>query len=370
MRIGLDISSVAHGAGIGRYTRGLAGALAETARQPGSNLELVFFSRRSLPADLRAEALRPAEIVVLPSNRVLYDQTRLPRAIRGCRLDVYHSPDYVLPRAEYGVASVVTVHDLSFYDCPESVSARALWLYRQFVPPSLEKAEVIIADSEFTAGRIRERFPAVADRVSVVHPGIPDETGGAPATSKPAGSDPEPREMLFVGTVEPRKNLPLALSVYRELKERGARLSFVIIGRGGRGAGRILEEAAKIPGVRYMAVANDQELEMYYRRARLFIYPSLYEGFGYPPVEAMAWGCPVVAASTSALPESVNGGGLVVEPTRAAFVAACRKLLDDPVLWEEFRRRGKAQAEKFRWRKVLPRVLALYAEAARRSRER
>ncbi|MGH8103029.1 MAG: glycosyltransferase family 4 protein [bacterium] len=363
MKIGLDISSISHGAGIGRYTGGLASSLAEVARQKGSPLELVYFSRRPLPPGLEPGAFRPAEIIVIPGNRVLFDQTKLTRALRKSGLDVYHSPDYIIPRADHGVPSVVTVHDLSFYDCPESVSPQALLLYRKFVPSSLEKADIILADSEFTAGRIRDRFTRVAERVRVIHPGITPRIGQTTVIFEHELTHPY---LLLVGTIEPRKNFPLALSVFRKMKEQRKTLEFVIIGRSGRGARRILAEIRRTPGVRYMNRADDSELETAYRRAAIFIYPSLYEGFGYPPVEAMAWGCPVLAANTSALPESVNGGGLLVEPTHDAFLAAGRQLLDDPAFRAVIVDQGRAQAEKFRWKYSVARVLAAYEEAVRR----
>ncbi len=359
MRVGLDISSIVHGAGIGRYTALLADALNTLTDK---EVELFFFSRRNLPIHLRWEK---AHIRVLPSSRLLYHLLYLGMELRKEGVEVFHSPDFLLPLG-LRIPGIITVHDLSPWDEPESVSHRARILYRWFLPASIRKASRVVVDSGFTRSRLCHHFPQSAEKVQVVYPGIS-------SAFKPLSRERVEEVLsryhisspyaLFVGTLEERKNFPLLSRVVEGL-QKDHPIGLVVVGRKGSAGSKILSQLQKIPHFRWVPHLNDEDLCAVYSGCALFLFPSRYEGFGYPPLEAMACGAPVVASRVASLPESVGEGGILVEPEEETFLKASRQILSDASFRESLIQRGKEWVKRFPASATAVALLSLYRSLA------
>lgn len=310
---------------------------------------------------------------------VVWQQILLPRRLARGDVDLFWSPLFTLPLA-CAVPGVVTVHDLTALLFPETHSLKLRWSLLPFLRPSLEAARRVIAISQATAADLRAHFPQVAERIRVVYSGIdPDFRPGQPeaiAATRAALGAPD-GYLLYAGTLEPRKGLHLLLDAWealragdpkapplllaggygwrsRDLVERIERLR----GRPGKRRGRGAE------GVVALGHLPRARLVEVFQAARLFVYPSLYEGFGFPPAEAMACGVPVVASSSSSLPEVVGRAGLLVEAGDAqALAAALGRVLADPALAADLAARGPEQAARFRWDRAAELTEEVFREA-------
>lgn len=304
-----------------------------------------------------------------PPARIAWEQTILPFDAALGRLDVLACPVNVRPVLPTPPA-VVTVHDLVFLRYPDRFR-RSKRLYLQALTGlSVRRARRVIAVSECTANDIVELLGLPRRRITVIPNGL-DNPALRPlppaeiAAFRRAKGLPD-RVILYVGTLEPRKNLPALIRAYAAVRaETGATL--VLAG----GKGWFYEEifgTVRALGladvVRFPGYVPDAELPLWYNSAEVFAYPSLYEGFGLPALEAMACGVPVIAANTSALPEVMGGAGLLVAPTdEAALAAALRAVLGDPALAARLRAAGPPQAARFSWATSARRTLAVYESA-------
>ncbi len=370
MHIGVDYTAaVRQGAGIGRYTRGIVGALARLDQLNRYTL-VVPRDARPIPTDTdRMRCLR------LPLNEwpltIAWHRLRLPLYVElfTGRLDLFHSPDFVLPPVRRA-RTVVTVHDLSFLRYPECAARGLVSYLSAVVPRSLRRADLILADSAWTKQDIVDLLGMPADKIAVVPAGVGPEF--RPIARR---DDLErvreryrlpPRFILHVGTLEPRKNLLRLMEALRALPDPDVALVLV----GGKGwlyddifagvqrlglTGRVI-----FPG--YIAEAD---LPAVYNLAIVLAYPSLYEGFGIPPLEAMACGTPVVCSHSSSLPEVAGDAALMVDPLdTAALTHALQRVLDDGSLRADLRRRGLEQAQRFTWDAAAQRLLAAYGRLA------
>jgi glycosyltransferase involved in cell wall biosynthesis len=280
-------------------------------------------------------------------------------------VDVFHSPDFVLPPVRRA-RTILTVHDLTFMRVPQSAFPTVRAYLNQVVPRSVRRADLVLADSQCAKNDLVELLGIPPEKIEVVYAGI--EPRFHPFDDR---SVLEPvrvryclprRFILTVGTLEPRKNHVRLIEAFARLRREGLKL--VIAG----GKGWMYEEIfAKIEEldlrdeVIFPGFIADEDLPALYNLAELFAYPSLYEGFGIPPLEAMACGTPVVASNTSSLPEVVGQGGLLVSPTDVeALAEAMQRLLDDSALREQLVARGLVQARRFTWRAAAERLLEAY----------
>jgi glycosyltransferase involved in cell wall biosynthesis len=269
--------------------------------------------------------------------------------------------------------TVVTVHDLVFLRYPERFR-RSKRLYLQALTGwSVRRARRVIAVSESTADDIVQLLGLPRRRITVIPNGI-DHAALRPlpaaevAAFRRAKGLPE-RVILYVGTLEPRKNLPALIRAYAAIRaETGATLVLA----GGKGwfyeeIFRTVRDLGLADVVRFPGYVPDAELPLWYNSAEVFVYPSLYEGFGLPALEALACAVPVIAANTSALPEVVGQAGLLIDPADdAALAAALRAVLTDPALAARLRAAGPPQAARFAWDAAARRTLAVYESAARK----
>ncbi|NJN97666.1 MAG: glycosyltransferase family 4 protein [Anaerolineales bacterium] len=370
-RIGIDYTAaVQQAAGIGRYSRELVKALAalSPADSPQYRLFVASAGAVSLPAlpgpnfDWRATRLTERWLA-----RLWY-RLRLPLWIQAWTgpLDLFHATDFFLPPVKPGTRTLVTVHDLSFVREPETTMPGMSRHLNRWVPYSVRQADHVIAVSEATRQDLIELYQTPPQKISVLYHGVtpdfqpvtePDKLAGV---RHKYGLGQQPF-ILSVGTIQPRKNYQRLIQAFAALDPA---LALVIVGSKGWHYEAIFNEVARcgLTGrVHFLGFAADADLPALYSAARLFVYPSLYEGFGLPALEAMACGTPIVASNQSALPEVVGEAGLLVDPCDVeALAAAMSRLLADTALRQQFALAGQARAAQFTWGEMAAQLLDLY----------
>lgn len=300
----------------------------------------------AVPGPAPGIAYRP-----LPSARFIGRHLQWPARIRRLKPDAYFGPIGALPLGEIGCPSAITIHDLAIYRDPNWFPGRQPLSTRWVVPRSLRRADVLIAVSANTARDIEELFDVPASRIEVVPHGVAavfkpmssEDLAGARARLKL----PE-RFILFVGTIEPRKNLVTLLEAWAMMRDRP---DLVIVGGWGWRYEPIRERLGRLgTGVHHLDSLDPTDLPAVYNLARVLAHPAWYEGFGLPPLEAMACGTPVVVSDRSSLPELVADAGLVVAADDAdAWRKALERVCGEPDLAADMRRRGILRAAEFSW---------------------
>jgi glycosyltransferase involved in cell wall biosynthesis len=302
-----------------------------------------------------------------PAVRIVWEQMVQPWAMRRAGVDLIHGPAFVGPQTG-GCPFVVTVHDLSFLLYPQGFRALNRFYLRTFTRLSVRHALRVIAVSESTRQDLIRHYDLSPAKIDVVYNGVDASFRPLPndrVSAFRAARDLPERFILFVGTLEPRKNVVRLIEAYAQLPPGRPPLMLV----GGKGwlydeifarvkAGNLASE------VQFVGYIPAEELPLWYNAADLFVYPSLYEGFGLPPLEAMACGTPVVVSRASSLPEVVGQAGLLVDPTDVeALAIAMRRVLAEREEWEEMRAAGLAQARGFSWQTTASRTVDSYRRA-------
>lgn len=370
-------------AGIGHYTRFLTRHLLKIDEE---NSYTLFFDERASKATI-AEVLgssQNAVVKVLPLSRFkkflpyAYSHRYVASAIAGARVDVYHGTTGSLPLGYRG-RSVVTVHDLAIYSHPEWFPGGQFFSRRFVVPASLRRASKIIAVSQFTKRELEKTFTLPSEKIAVVHEGV-DPTSLTASWGESAIVERLTKPyILYLGTVEPRKNVEGLVRAYVSLVERFPQLvgSTELVIAGARGwkyekAFKAIEDANKRfgqggPHVRVLGYVTEKEKHALLANAMMFVFPSWYEGFGLPVLEAMHLGVSVITSNVSALPEIAGrGAALLIDPGHEAELAlAMKHLLEDDMKRAELGRRGLERSTEYRWDKTAGETLEVYQEAAR-----
>jgi glycosyltransferase involved in cell wall biosynthesis len=266
-------------------------------------------------------------------------------------------------------ATVVTVHDLSFLLVPDCAEEGLRAHLERVVPPSVRQADFVTADSENTRNELTTLLDVNPGRVEVVYGGVDERF--RPMTDEVALEQARLKYglffpfILYVGTIEPRKNLGRLLRAYTQARQR-RRAHHRLVVAGGLGwlyedVLREIDELAAEQEVVFLGRVPDDDLPLLYSLCDLFVFPSLYEGFGFPPLEAMACGKAVVCSNTSSLPEVIGDAGVMVSPYDVDGLAdAIVALLQDPDRRAELGRRGIERAREFTWDKSARRLLEIY----------
>lgn len=377
MRIGIDYTAaVRQGAGIGRYTRNLIRALAELDRQ---NRYALFVAGGWGEGDGLGPWPDNFHLRGVPlSDRwlnILWQRLRLPLPIQLVTgpLDLFHSPDFVLPPLGRTPA-VLTVHDLSFLRVPECFVPGFREYLEGAVTRAVGRARFILADSFSTREDLIDLLAVEPERVAVVYPGVeprfrPIEDPAVLDAVRSRYGLPS-RFVLGLSTLQPRKNFSgLADALGRLLAARGDEPHFtdlhLVIG-GGKGwmyeeTLVHIERLGLSDRVRFLGFVDDADLPALYSLASAFAFPSWYEGFGVPLLEAMACGTPVVAADNSSLPEVVGNAGLLVNAgDTEALASALAHLLSNEELQAVLKTEGQARARRFTWEKAAHQLLGIY----------
>jgi glycosyltransferase involved in cell wall biosynthesis len=372
MRITIDYTSaLRQRAGVGRYTRNLVSALAEADRDN----QFTLFCAGDAPASERFPANFEIRTTRISSRVLTTGWHRLHLAIpveRFCGAsDIFHSPDFTLPPLKTA-RGVVTVHDLSFLKLPQCADPGLRNYLSENVPRAASRARRVLADSESTKQDVVDLLGVSENRVSVVHAGVESRFQPVRDTSRLEQVRERYRLpeffILFVGTIEPRKNLSRLISAYGDLRRQtGLPHKLVISGAKGWMYHDIFEQVTReglMEDVLFPGFVVDGDLPALYTLADLFLFPSLYEGFGLPPLEAMACGTPVVASDNSSLPEVLGSGALLVSAEdTTAITEAMARVLGDANLRTRLADQGRAQAARFTWERAAHQLIRAYHEA-------
>ncbi|MBI4790942.1 MAG: glycosyltransferase family 4 protein [Chloroflexi bacterium] len=303
-----------------------------------------------------------------PVARICWEQFVLPLALRQARIELAHALAFAGPLVN-SIPWIVTIYDLSFVRYPESFNAANRIYLNWAVRHSVRRADRVIAISESTKRDLVAQFGASPDKVAVVYCGsdptfTPSQDQREVEMLRARRHLPE-KMILHVGTIEPRKNIVRLLRAFARAK-REARLPHRLALIGARGwkyaeVDAVIAAEGIASDVIFAGYVPQDELPLWYRAADLFVYPSLYEGFGLPPLEAMASGTPVVTSNAASLPEVVGDAALVVSPEdEAALAAAIVRALEDDGLRQELRARGLVQSAKFSWARAARETMDLY----------
>ncbi|MEX2273449.1 MAG: glycosyltransferase family 1 protein [Vicinamibacterales bacterium] len=366
MRIAIDARKL-HDYGIGTYVRNVLRFL---GRIDAEN-EYILLCR---PADcdvVRSFGDNFRSVAEPSANYSIAEQIRLPGTLKKAGADVFHAPHYVLPPF-LPCPSVVTIHDCIHLVFPQYLPNKFAHFYaRTFMTLAARRSARILTVSEASKRDILHFFHVPASKVEVVYNALD------PAFDNPPEADDVVRVrqrfqlndpfLLYAGNIKPHKNVDRVIEAFARLKKRGfENLKLVIIG----------DEISKYPQlrravhrhqlhkhVRFLGFVPDATLAILYRLADVFVFPSLYEGFGLPPLEAMASGTPVVTSNVSSLPEVVGDAALLVDPHDAeAIAAATERILTDGPLRRSLVQKGLARAHDFSWERSVRRIRDVYLE--------
>jgi glycosyltransferase involved in cell wall biosynthesis len=365
MHVAID-ARLAHytAGGIVHHTLNLARALAEASPDDRFTLLRSIKQRGRLP---RRPNLRSTPLLTPPHHRL--EQMTLPLEVARVRPDVLHCPDFI-PPFRRTCPAVVTVHDVAFLRYPQTLTEESRRYYGQ-VRRAIESAERTIVVSEATARDLAALLNVGTERVRVIPNGLD------PIFKQPARPSEVARirgrwgldrpYLMFLGTLEPRKDIPTLLEAFAAVQAQHADLLLALVGRRGWLYEPIFAEIERLKlraVVRIIEDAEDTDLPPLFDGATAFAFPSLYEGFGLPPLEALARGVPTVVANTSSMPEVVGDAALLFPPgDHEALAAALLRLLGDDTLRAGLRARGPARAAAFTWERAARETLAVYREA-------
>jgi glycosyltransferase involved in cell wall biosynthesis len=330
--------------------------------------EITLLCSRERPAGL--EGLE-CDAVLSPYRHEVAQKARWLRMIESqLECDAILYPFWPSPPLRHHDAppAAVFVHDLAFRQRPKEVPWQQRVYLGTVLGPALRNAAAVLVPSESTRRDLVDlyKIPDLESKVEVISEGLPPQV---PAGPLPDGV--EPGFILAVGTVEPRKNYPRLLAAFRQMRGRGGSLPFiingrpgvpqlVIAGRPGWAYGDTLRQIAAEPGVRYLGHVDEPTLTALYESASVLAFPSLYEGFGLPLLEAMAHGLPAVVGAVGALPELAGEAGIAVKPEETdAIAAALERLLADATLREKMGEAGKRRAATFTWDRTAEQTLAV-----------
>ena len=355
-------------AGISGYIHHLIAALPDA---DPSFMYTVFTGAQAIPpARAGLIARRSRWNTISPLKRIAWEQIAQPFAVRQAGIDLLHALAFAGPILSR-VPQVVTVYDLSFIHTPDVLpTSRRLYL-GLFTRLSCQRARRVIAISESTARDVATQFGILRDKIDVALPGVTERFHPLPADEVAAFRQraglPE-RFLLFVGTLEPRKNLPVLLRAYAQLPPAD-RASVHLVLAGGKGwmydeifqtiERHGLSETVHLPGY-----IDDADLPLWYNAAEMLVYPSVFEGFGLPVIEAMACGTPVAVAESSSLPEAAGDTGYRLPPDDpGAWAEALAHVIHDPVWRAEAGARARARAAGFTWANTAAQTVASYRRA-------
>jgi glycosyltransferase involved in cell wall biosynthesis len=369
LRVGIDGRAfTSPAAGVRRYVSALVPAL--RAADPGLELVALGGERDAVPAGL-AHVEEPWH----PPTNLGWSAVGLPRAAARARVDVIHAPAYTAPLWS-SAPVVLTIHDVSYERHPEWYPYQRDALRRMFYRRSARTAARVVTDSEFSAGEIVAAYQIPRDRITVAPLGVshhfapvdrPDETFPA-GVNRPF--------LLHVGDLHERRNLPLVVHAMFEAQRRPGMppLSLVLAGVD-RGIGdrlRAYAHEAKSPdAVVCLGPVTDSQLLTLYRGAAALVYPSRYEGFGLPVLEAMACGTPVIASRAASIPEVLGDAGVLLDPDdEPGWAEAIAAVVNDEWQKGRMRKAGLTRAREFTWARTAAITLDVYRQLAGRSQKR
>ncbi|KQV83973.1 glycosyltransferase family 1 protein [Rhizobium sp. Root1220] len=365
MRIGVDARNLTTSmTGIGRYVLEMSRHLAQLGH------ELYFYLPQRPygdPAELPAAKVRVAH-ASSSMRRMIWAQGELPRLAAEDDLDVFWGPAHRLPLfLDPRIARVITIHDMVWRNMASTMRWQTWMADRLLMKPGVLIADEIVADSTATARALTNEFPAIGKKLSVVHPGL-TTIKGITTTDGLTRLGIADRYILFVGTLEPRKNLLRLLKAYASLPE-STRRQYLLVLAGGQGwrlrdlTGYIRDLRIE-PFVRLTGYVSDTDLSFLYTHARFLAMPSLYEGFGFPIIEANAMGIPVLTSNSSSMPEVAGKAGILIDPNSVQSIRnGLEDLTSNEDLYARLVEQARPNASRFDWKKSAQALEVIFEKA-------
>ena len=375
MRIGIDATALPpQPVGAGNYIIQLIRALALTE----SDHEFVVFAQPRGADLIELPEENPVEWVIVeertPGSRLIWEQLLFPNLVRDSGIDLLHSMHYTRP-ISLPCKSVVTFHDMTFFLSPELHTWARRIYFPKIMKTSARRADQLIAVSNSTRNDLIKILNVDPHRVSTTQLGVTpgympiDDDVEKQRIIKKYGL-PE-KFILYVGLVEPRKNLQILIQAYKRLREDDSKYVLILVGRFGWMHEEVVNQVRELnleDAVRFLGYVPQQDLPLIYNLASLFVYPTLYEGFGLPVLEAMACGVPVITSNISSLPEIVGEAGLLtpVNDLETLYQTMVRALTDKS-LRQDLISKGIKRAAEFSWSKTALLTLQVYQRAMQAS---
>lgn len=372
LHIGLDTTAVpARPVGAGRYIISLARALVRSLPEPfrlhifaqPHGRELIGEVPDEVSQRIYWEMVKPFH----PALRLLWEQIGLPLAARRLGLDLLHSPHYTRP-LWLPCRSVVTIHDMTFFLMPHLHTLPKRVFFPAMIRFSMKTAHALLAVSESTRRDALETFGPVAERMLVTPLGVDEQfhpiADEARRTAVQARYNLPAAFILYVGAFEPRKNLPMLLHAYAGARQLGLDLPLVLAGRRGWMDEPVFENLSRLNLKEYVLLPGyiaQEDLPVVYNLATMFVYPTLYEGFGLPVLEAMACGAPVITSAVSSLPEFVGQAGILLPPgDEQMLVQALVSLAADEPRRAALSQAAQRQTAAFTWENTAQATIRAY----------
>lgn len=363
MRIGIDIKCLrTNNSGIGRYTRSLLDAL----QSLDDTNEYVLFSPS--PVDYPIENPNWHSVVVptrLPG--ILWQQMVLPKALRQENIDVIWGPEQTIPvtglkkKESKNISSVLTIHDFVYRRFPKTMRKSVLWITRTFGSRSIHKATAIVPVSDFTKEELFHFYPDLnKEKVEVVHCAVNQASENA--EEQPTRQTNRQKQLLFVGSMEPRKNLSRLIRALEILKDKGMTVPLVLTGPKGwknQTFKDLLDKSSIATQISHKGFVSDSELRDLYKHSSAVVFPSLYEGFGLPALEAIRFGTPVLTSKGTVMESILGNCGLYFDATSPESIANVIEdfWTNEPQVPQDTQ---KALLEKYTWAKSAKKLIDVF----------
>lgn len=363
MKIGLDISQIVYQTGVSRYTAELVEAM--LAQNQSNHFHLYGASLRQRPtlkafiAKFKSSSVSSQLPWLSPKLLdIFWNQLNLCPLDSGQNLDIFHASNWALPKVKCKL--ITTIHDLTFITRPQDHTAYSVKVHTRHLKRAKKLADMIITDSNSSKNDLIN-FGINPDKIKVIYLApskmFQPETNNEKIKAILDQYQIKTPFILSVGTHEPRKNLARLIQAYSGLNLKSTQL--VIVGKFGWG-----DQVKPVPGVKLLGFIPDADLKVLYSSAKLFVYPSLYEGFGLPILEAFSCGCPVISSNLASLPELGGDAAVYINPlsTKDLSKAIKQLLQSNDSNYQTMKQNSLEQAKKFSWEKTARQTLAVYQE--------
>lgn len=380
MRIGFNFQTMdKYISGVEYYGLGLLNGL---LRIDERNEYVVFTNQPDLLRQHVPQAanLSTVEVEYLKTRaaRICWEHTRLPRLSVKYKLDVLHCPSYICPLRKLSVPYVVTIHDTIAIDRPQWCKQTNALYFNLFMKAAAKKASRIISVSERSTDDIKRNFNLPCSKIRTIYSGIDNIFRAAKNSARccevRANYNLPQRYILYVGNIEPKKNIGTLLRVQKKLREKDLPHKLVIVGKRSWAAKAEMRELSReiaSGNVVCPGYVDRNDLPYVYRMADVFVFPSLYEGFGFPPLEAMACGTPVISSRSGSLAETLSDAAIIVEPHNTEqIVQAIYSMITNSSVREKYAQMGLERSSMFNWDSAAEQTLSVYKEVATNVRQR
>jgi len=362
MKIGIDIrETVNEKTGKGYYAFHLTKALLTIDKE---NEYFLYCDKE--PSDFGNHS--NLEIKIIKSKGLFWHKKVLSDLYKE-KVDVFLAPtSYIIPALHNPkkLKVLMTIHDLIAFLYPENHNKKAVLIEKLTLGRALKKVKKVLSVSENTKKDLIKKFDTKESLIDIIHNSASDSYGIIEKDQCEALREEKklPKEFIFsVGTIEPRKNYITLIEAYSKIKAHHPNIKLVIAGKKGWKSDKVFKKISELnleEDVIFLGYVTEEELAKIYNLATVFVYPSLYEGFGIPPLEAMKCGCPVITSNISSLPEVVNDAAILVNPNSADDLKdALHQLLSDPTMQENLKEKGVIQCNKFSWEISARKLLAI-----------